>query len=501
MAALGMAIGTGNLWRFPRILAQNGGGTFLIPWALFLFSWSIPLLMVEFALGRSTGRGPLGAFAKVFGKGAAWRGGFVAFCSMGILFYYSVVTGWCIHYVGLAVAGTMETIDAANAEQVFLDFTSSWAPAATHAAALVIAVSVVAAGVTRGIERVCKVLVPSLFVVLVITAVRGLTLDGAGAGVDFLTTVDWGRLTSDHRVWLEALTQSAWSTGAGWGLMICYAIYAGNTMRAGRECVVTGVGNNLASLLAAVAIIPAVFALAPAAGQDPQLLVQQSGPASTGLTFVWIPALFQQLPAGGRVLSILFFAGLAFAALSSLIALVELAVRTFTDLGLGRQAAVALSAALALVLGLPSAVDLPFIDGHKGLTVFGNQDWVWGLGLMVSGALLSFSVAFSGAKRFYAEHIAGPEGRSGGGGVFVFALTWLVPAQAVTLLCWWFWKAWSDVPAVDAAGAPREFLERLGDWADPTAVYSIGTCLLQWGLLTGVLLVCNRRLGRAADAD
>jgi len=499
MAALGMAIGTGNLWRFPRILSQNGGGTFLIPWLLFLFSWSIPLLMVEFSLGRATGRGPVGAFARVFGRGSAWRGGFVAFCSMGILFYYSVVTGWCIHYVGMAVAGTMESIDAGNAEQVFLDFTSSWAPAATHLVAIALAVAVVAAGVTRGIERVCKVLVPALFVVLVISAVRGLTLEGSSAGIDFLTTVDWGRLATDHKVWLEALTQSAWSTGAGWGLMICYAIYASSDSRTGRECVITGVGNNLASLLAALAIIPAVFALAPLAGQVPEELVRQSGPASTGITFVWIPVLFRQMPAGGQALSVLFFLGLAFAALSSLIALVELAVRTFSDLGLGRRAAVALTGGLAFVLGLPSAVDLSFIEGHKGLTVLNNQDWVWGLGLMVSGALLSFSVASHGARRFHAEYIAGPEGRAGGGRLFAWVLTWLVPTQAVTLLGWWFWKAWSGVPSLDADGAPRAFLDKLADWADPGAVYSIGTCLVQWGLLTLVLLCCNRRLAEAAD--
>ena len=498
MATLGMAIGTGNLWRFPRILSQNGGGTFLIPWVLFLFSWSIPLLMVEFSLGRASGRGPVGAFARVFGRGTAWRGGFVAFCSMGILFYYSVVSGWCIHYVGLAFAGTMETIEAGNAEQVFLDFTGSWAPAATHGIALLIAVVVVGAGVARGIERVCKVLVPSLFVVLVISAVRGLTLDGAGAGVDFLTTVDWGRLGSDHKVWLEALTQSAWSTGAGWGLMICYSIYASQTMKAGRECVITGVGNNMASLLAAVAIIPAVFALAPLAGQDPAVLVAESGPASTGITFVWIPVLFRQMPAGSQLLSILFFLGLAFAALSSLIALVELAVRTFIDLGLSRRRAVVLTAGLTVVLGLPSAVNLPFIEGHTGLSILGNQDWVWGLGLLVSGSLLSFSVLRHGAGRFFDDHIAAPQGGARGRRLFCFALTWLVPLQALALLGWWFWTSWTYTAA--ASGAPaRAFGERLAEWADPTQLYSIGTCLVQWGLLTAVLLLCNRRLGRAAD--
>ena len=91
LATLGMAIGTGNLWRFPRVLASNGGGTFLIPWALFLFTWSIPLLMAEFAIGRASRHGPVGAFAKVFGERTAWRGGFVAFCTIADCMYVAEV--------------------------------------------------------------------------------------------------------------------------------------------------------------------------------------------------------------------------------------------------------------------------------------------------------------------------------------------------------------------------------------------------------------------------
>lgn len=498
LATLGMAIGTGNLWRFPRILAANGGGTFLIPWALFLFSWSIPLLMVEFALGRSSRRGPVGAFARAFGHTTTWRGGFIAFCSIGILFYYSVVTGWTLRYLGLALSGGLSLITAENAQETFESFTHEpVAPALMHLLSMALAVGVVALGVTRGIERACKVLVPSLFAVLLVSAAYGLSLEGAGEGLAFLTRVDWGRLTEDHKIWLEALTQSAWSTGAGWGLMICYAIYAGRDMRTRRECVTTGVGNNSASLLAALAIIPAVFALAPLAGQDPDALMTTSGPASTGLTFIWIPVLFQQMPTGGALLSVIFFGGLAFAALSSLIALVELGVRTFSDLGLTRRAAVATTAALAAVLGLPSAIDMPWLFGEEvtGLDVFGNQDWVWGLGLMVSGTLLSLSVLRHGAGRFFDEHIAGPEGGAPGRGLFCLALTWLVPLQALALLIWWFYSSWTWTDA------SLPFGERLAEWADPTAVSSIGTCLVQWGLLFTVLLLFNRRMAMAALVD
>lgn len=499
MATLGMAIGTGNLWRFPRVLAANGGGTFLIPWVIFLFSWSIPLLMVEFAIGRKARKGPVGAFASTFGANTAWRGGFVAFCTVAILFYYSVVSGWTMRYLGMAITGGFAGITAENGTDVFVDYTNTYGPAVTHALSIGLACAIAALGVANGIERASKVLVPSLFVVLIIAVVRGLTLDGAGEGLAFLTTVDWERLTSDHTVWLEALSQSAWSTGAGWGLMVCYAVYAGGSLRAGRECMTTGIGNNCASLLAALAIIPAVFALAAGAGQDPNELMTREGPASTGLTFIWIPVLFREMDWGGDALSVLFFLGLAFAALSSLIAMVELAVRTLVDLGMTRGRAVLTTLGTTVVLGMPSAINLPFWEGHHGLSVFQNQDWVWGVGLIVSGALLGFSVLRHGVGRFFEETIAGPEGAAAGKGtLFKFALTVLVPVQAVGLLGWWFWKVF---PAAEVDGQPRAFDDRLAEWLDPTGIFSVGTCLVQWGVILAVLLLVNRKLAARSLAD
>ena len=94
LAALGMAVGTGNIWRFPRVIAQNGGAPFLIPWIIFLFLWSIPLLMIEFGIGKKTRMGTIGAFGRLMGANYAWLGAFVGFCSMAIMFYYSVVAGW-----------------------------------------------------------------------------------------------------------------------------------------------------------------------------------------------------------------------------------------------------------------------------------------------------------------------------------------------------------------------------------------------------------------------
>jgi len=107
VSTLGIAVGTGNIWRFPRIVAQNGGGTFLIPWLIFLFLWSLPLIIAEFAIGKHTRSSPVLALSKLAGKKFMWMGGFVAFVSTAIMFYYAVVTGWCLNYFISSVSGNL----------------------------------------------------------------------------------------------------------------------------------------------------------------------------------------------------------------------------------------------------------------------------------------------------------------------------------------------------------------------------------------------------------
>ena len=129
LAALGMAVGTGNIWRFPRIVAQNGGGSFLIPWVIFLFLWSIPLLITEFTIGRETRYGTVGAFGKFLGKKFTWMGAFVGFCTMAIMFYYSVVMGWCLKYLVAALSGNTGLFES----QAFWEsFTTSYQPVGFH---------------------------------------------------------------------------------------------------------------------------------------------------------------------------------------------------------------------------------------------------------------------------------------------------------------------------------------------------------------------------------
>ena len=463
-AGLGMAVGTGNLWRFPRVAAENGGGAFLIPWALFLVLWSLPLLIAEFGLGRGARRGPIGAFAAFLGRRRAWLGGFVVVTTTMIMFYYSVVTGWTLKYFLASVAGDLGPDAAAYWSEYS---TSVGQPILFHVAALAIGALIVSRGVAGGIERANRVLIPTLFVLLLAAAARAVTLDGAGRGLAFLFQPDLAALAS-HRTWLEALTQSAWSTGAGWGLLLTYAIYVRREENVARSAAAIGIGNNVASLLAAMAILPAAFAMLPASEAREALAA-----GNVGLTFVWIPRLFELVPAG-RIFLPVFFLALFCAALSSLIAMIELATRALMDGGLARRAAVRVVAGAGIVCGVPSAVSI---------AVFENQDWVWGLALMISGLFMSLAVTGYGQARFRAELVDLGPASGWVGQAFEWVLKYLVPVEFAAMFGWWTYQA---VAVYDAA-----------EWWNPLRVYSLGTCLLQWGAALLLLWLGNRRLAAA----
>lgn len=476
-----MAVGTGNIWRFPRILAQNGGGALIITWLVFLFAWSIPLLVMEFGLGRGARRGCVGAAAKFAGRNWGWLGGFVALCASAILCYYAVVAGWCLRYMTLSMTGQIKGLAGVPAQEAFVSFANSPWPVLFQFLAIGVAAAVVLKGVVGGIEKANRVLIPSLFVLLLVALVRTLTLPGAGEGLSFIFGVNWASL-GDARIWLEGLSQSAWSTGAGWGLILTYGVYMPREEKVVPTAVITGLGNNLASIIAACAIIPAVFALAPAAIGEEALremggvtgFLQNGGPASTGLTFIWIPALFEQMP-GGAVFTLLFFLTLFFAALSSLIAMIELAARVLIDLGLSRRWAVLLVMGAGFLLGIPSAMNLTF---------FQNQDWVWGVGLMLSGLFVALVVSRHGPAKFRREQLSSDTSRFLGKG-FDLWVTVMIPLQFVVMILWWF----SQSVSWDA------------HWWNPLGTFTIGTAVGQWLVAILLLRVLNKTMVDRSLAD
>ncbi|HEX9727801.1 MAG TPA: sodium-dependent transporter [Gemmatimonadales bacterium] len=496
LAMLGMAVGTGNIWRFPRIAAQNGGGEFLVAWVVFLLLWSIPLILVEFGAGRMTRSGPVRAFVRMMGPRWAWMGAFIAFVAVAIMFYYSVVAGWTVRYVVASLTGEMRGSDPGA---FWERYTSSWWPVVTHGFAMGLGVYVVSHGV-RAIERVAKILMPTLLILVVGLAAYAVTLPGADRGLAYLFGVDW-RALADAELWLQALTQNAWDTGAGWGLVLVYAAYLRVNDDTALNAFIVPTANNVISLLAGIMVLctvfsvvgeltarlatdptalnafPALQAAAAAAGATVDAdMIQQTifGAGNEGLTFIWMPQLFARVP-GGSYIMVLFFTALAFAAFTSLVAMIELATRVLIDLGLERARGVRLVGVVGFALGLPSALSLQ---------VLGNQDWVWGVALMVSGLFYAIAVVTSGVRTFREQQLNHEHSDVRIGKWWEVVIGVLVPLQAVVLLVWWL---------LQARGWDPE------GWLAPFQKETVGTILLQWGVVLALLLLANGWLGRRSQ--
>ncbi len=464
LAMLGMAVGTGNIWRFPRIVATNGGGSFLIAWVVFLLAWSIPLILVEFALGKATRSGTIGAFGKLVGRRFAWMGTWVGWCATAIMFYYSVVMGWCIRYFVATLTGE---IPGGPPGAFWERFNSSSGALLTHAVAMALGIVVVAWGV-RGIEKVARVLIPSLVVLVVILAVRAVTLPGAALGLDFMFKPDWAQL-ADHRVWLAALTQNAWDTGAGWGLILTYAVYMRRNEDTTLNAFTLGFGNNSMSLLAGIMVLCTAFALRPDVANE---IV---GAGNEGLTFIWVPELFARMPAG-RFFMALFFLALMFAAWTSLISMIELATRVLADAGIPRYRGIWFVGVVGFLAGVPSALSLEFLR---------NQDFVWGVGLMLSGFFFAFAVLRFGVREFRERLVNQPGADIRIGRWWEWAIV-LCTLEAVVLIAWWFLQ-------VRGEGWRTAF--------DPFSTFSIGTVLVQWAIVLAAFWALNRWLARRSGVE
>ena len=314
------------------------------------------------------------------------------------------------------------------------------------------------------IETAAKVLIPSLIVLVLVLAVRALTLPGASAGLAFLFTPDLAEL-ADWRIWIEVLTQNAWDTGAGWGLVLTYAIYMRANEDTALNAFVIGFGNNSMSLLAGIMVLCTVFSTMPEAASE------VVGAGNEGLTFIWVPQLFAQMP-GGRFFQALFFLALVFAAWTSLVAMIEMASRLLMDLGVERGRAIAIVGTAGLLFGIPSALRLE---------IFQNQDWVWGVGLMVSGFFFAFAVLRYGVTRFR-ETFINQEGSDIRIGAWWDWAMRLVAFEAVFLAGWFLWSArGEDFRSTWTLFSP----------------YNVGSVVIQFAVVMGLLWMLNGRIAAA----
>jgi neurotransmitter:Na+ symporter, NSS family len=347
LACVGSAVGLGNLWLFPLRLGQYGGAAFLIPYLLFVYLIGTTGLMGEYGLGRFAGKGAMGAYDKVLRKNGylfgRTMGTFPVLISFGIVIFYSVVSSWVIRYFFESLFPSfLEKPDFGT------HFGGLFEPGPAFfwlAICLGIISLILMRGISAGIEKLNKIMMPGLFLLLLILIFRSLSLNGAGEGLKFLFNPDWSQLLNPI-TWAMALGQAFFSvslTGAG---MVVYGSYLSRSTDIPYSALLTVNMDTLAAIAAALVIIPAVFAF----GLDPA-----SGPP---LLFVTMPEVFKNMP-GGFIFAILFFLGVLFAAISSLISLMEVVVEGMMDqFNTNRKFSVLLIASLTFVLAIPLSVNL-----------------------------------------------------------------------------------------------------------------------------------------------
>ena len=499
-ATIGAAIGTGNIWRFPRMVGANGGGSFLVPWLIFLFLWSVPLIIAEFALGKRSRTGTVGTFRIFAGKRFAWMGLWTAWISTAIGFYYAVVTGWCINYFQTAIRGGLGSeVDTVEVWNSFLQ--NPMEVVFFQAIAVAITMLAIWKG-AKAIEKVNVSLMISLFVLLFAALFLSFVMDledGSLDGFVYMFSIQPEYLMQPE-TWINGLSQSAWSCSAGMGMAITYSVYMrkdeDTTLNAATMCL----ANNSISIIAGLTVMMAVFAVV----DDP--LAAVSG-GSSAITFLVLPEVFAQAP-GGPVVQLamvtMFFLALSFAALTSMISTVELCVRNFVDHGIERPQAVGFTSLAIFFFGLPSAVTWILVDDSTGVAFpqfLEVQDHIWGYGLMFSGLFIAYSIWKYGWNRYRAwqeeNDISGFSLRDYlDNGVSSFRDDFINTGDND----WWIGKWWDYImylgfPLMFSVLILSYFADMLvnveNPW-DPTNANGISIILLFWGITAGLFIGLNR---------
>ncbi len=415
LASAGSAIGLGNLWRFPYIAAENGGGSFLFIYLLCTFSVGITLLFAESALGVKTKSDPAGAFAWI-NPHLKFIGTLGVFTSAIIVPYYSVVGGWIIAYI----AKSFCMADIGNFETHFSEFIASpVSPVLYFYAYMLATAAVVYMGIEHGIEKFCKWMMPLLFLLLLVLMLRVLTLENAWEGVKFFFLPDFSKITAES--WLDAMGQVFFSISVGMGIYITYGSYVkDDTISISKTMWPVAVLDVSVSLLTGLTIFPAVFAFG---------LPMNAGPS---LTFITLPAIFADIPLG-TFFGIVFFVILLGAAITSSISLMEVVTTFLCDqFKMTRKKAVAAYTALCLVTGTLVSLSFGKLSGFKigGKILFDQFDFLASnILLPVGGLLTSIAIGW----------ILGPEKlvvfknkilqRC-----FEFCVKWLAPVSVLAIL-------------------------------------------------------------------
>ena len=376
LVAAGSSVGLGNIWRFPYVAGENGGGSFLLVYALCVLLLGLPILLAEVAVGRAAHRNTVGAYRTL---APAWRflgynGVVTALLIMG---FYFVVSGWTLEYTVHSLTGELGRYATAEAYASAFDafIRDPWRPAVYTVLFVLLTHGIIAWGVQKGIERSAKVLMPLLFLVLVVLAVRSLLMPGSAEGLRFLFAPDFSKITA--RTLLVAMGQAFFSLSIGMGCMVTYASYFNSDTNLRHTALHVTVLDTLVALLAGIVIFPAVFSSG---------IAPTSGPS---LVFVTLPGIFNSLPLS-MVWSTGFFLLLVIATLTSTISLHEVATAYFhEEWHLSRKAAAWTTTLLVGTIGILASLSVGVLNGWRiaGLNLFDALDALTANILMPLGGL------------------------------------------------------------------------------------------------------------------
>jgi len=412
LAAVGFAVGLGNIWRFPYVTGENGGSAFLFIYLACALGIGLPLLISELTIGRrgrSRPSGSIRAVAAESGSSARWGafGTLAVFCVFIILSYYTVLSGWTFDYFLRAARGTFEGVGAEESNAMFSGLMNNpgrllfW-----HTVVNLTIIFIVRRGVQAGIEKAVKILMPALFLALGVMVIYGAIAGDMAAALKFMLEPDFSKVTV--RTVMVAIGQAFFSIGIGMAALITFGSYLPKEISIPRSATIVIIADTAVALLAGFAIFPLVFAFN---------LEPSSGP---GLIFQTLPLAFGQMP-GGQLFGSIFFVLLIAAALSSCIGCAE-AVVSWVDekFGIRRETGVLLTAGAAWVVGILTILSLGdwseyyplnFIPAFEGKTIFDSLDFLAAnILLLIGGLLISVFIGWFVPKRIKLDEIGVEEG-------------------------------------------------------------------------------------------
>lgn len=425
-AAAGSAVGLGNIWRFPYVAGENGGGAFLIIYIVFIILMGMPVMLSEFTIGRSAQRNAFGSFKKL-APGTPWYfiGLMGVVAAFMILSFYSTVAGWTLEYLFNSLTNSFSGQSPSELENMFETFKAgTFRPILWQLIFMVLTAWIVLAGVKKGIEKYTRILMPILLLLIIVMGLRAVTLPGAREGLEFLFKPDFSKINTG--VILEALGQAFFSLSVGMGTLITYGSYIQKKENLANAAVSVSLTDTIIAILAGIAIFPAVFAFN---------IEPNSGP---GLVFITLPNIFMQMP-GGFFFAILFFVLLTIAALTSSISVLEVVVAYFVEeLNMVRKRATIIAATAITALGVLCTMSWGPLKNFEifGDTLFGFLDFTASSILLPVGGL--FIVLFVGwylnKTRVKTEITSGGKFAAPLLGVFMFIIKFLAPVVIAFIL-------------------------------------------------------------------